>query len=68
MSYIWDRMIEFFVSDYETTPEAERTPLKAMEATLRVLASESRFNRRILGHAFDEFMRKSDASEMGALL
>lgn len=54
-SYIWDRMVSM-LSDDILRGHIEFGPnLSESEIALRVMAREDRFNRRMLGKAFDEF-------------
>jgi hypothetical protein len=60
ISYSWDLLIESFnkvvLSGTSHVPDV---PFVAQEATMRVLASESRTHRRLLAFALTEFIRES---------
>jgi hypothetical protein len=58
-SYVWDRLIEKFASDFLNGQlEIESNP-SGTERALRQMARESRFARRILGKDFKEFLDNS---------
>jgi hypothetical protein len=66
ISYIWDRLIEKFAGDVlsnnlELAPSPTQT-----EMALRTMAREDRFARRMLGQAFEEFLRESSARNIRA--
>lgn len=60
-SYAWDFLITYIAKPHvEGHPECVGT-LSTAEQTLRVMASERRFNRRILGNAHYEFHQSTEA-------
>lgn len=61
VSYAWDHLIETFVTDHEGRSPPERQSFSSIDAVLRTMARESRFARRMLGGAFEEFIRLSAA-------
>ncbi|MFC1479541.1 NERD domain-containing protein [Planctomycetota bacterium] len=65
-SYVWDRLIESFCCDSFDAATWRGPGLSESEQALRVLALENRFNRRILGSAFKEFLEESKARKIRA--
>jgi SEC-C motif len=70
-SYLWDGIIETLHELDD--PSLGREPLSSesetkdnLEAALRAMARENRFNRRILAQSFNEFMREAAASKIRA--
>jgi hypothetical protein len=55
-SYLWDRMIDTFSEDVLAGRMAFEGDLAKNDEVLRLMAKESRMNRRILGKGFREFM------------
>jgi hypothetical protein len=55
-SYIWDRLIEIISNDFQTGKMEVGDSLVDIEETLRIMAREARFSRRVLGQNFLEFM------------
>jgi hypothetical protein len=55
-SYIWDRLIEIISNDFQTGNMEVGDSLVDLEQTLRIMAREDRFSRRVLGKGFLEFM------------
>ena len=59
VSYVWDRLIEHIVEHYdedlteEIGPSSSENP--AVERVARIMARETRFARRLLAQAFEEF-------------
>lgn len=63
-SYMWDRIIETLYEDYRrqnliSDHPYSATSLTEVELVLRVMAREDRFNRRLLGGRFMEFLEMS---------
>jgi hypothetical protein len=56
ISYVWDNMIESFCKDYYENNLEFKSSLTDIEKSMRTMAMENRFNRRILGRAFFEFL------------
>jgi hypothetical protein len=68
-SYIWDGLIETLTELNDPTVGGSSTtnPTDAqdtLEAALRVMTRENRFNRRILAQSFNEFMREAANSRV----
>lgn len=68
-SYVWDGLIETLTELNDPTLGGSSTtsPTDAqdtLEAALRVMARENRFNRRILAQSFNEFMREAANSRV----
>ena len=68
-SYIWDGLIETLTDLNDPTLGGSSTtnPTDAqdtLEAALRVMARENRFNRRILAQSFNEFIREAANSRV----
>jgi hypothetical protein len=60
ISYVWDRLIETVNSHItNNTLEFNATPADA-ELVVRTMAKENRFCRRLLGKAYDDFIRNSN--------
>ncbi len=58
-SYIWDRLIGVFSDDIlGDNLELTSSPTDA-EKAVRIMAREDRFDRRILGEAFKDFLDES---------
>lgn len=60
-SYFWDGLVERFIrlGDHkQVRPDIDQSP-DHMEEGLRIVASESRFRRRVLTHAFQQLARKA---------
>ncbi len=55
-SYIWDRLIEIISKDFQTGNIEVGDSLIDLEQTLRIMAREDRFSRRVLGKSFLQFM------------
>jgi hypothetical protein len=55
-SYIWDRLIEIISADLQAGNLDVGNSLTDVELTLRIMARENRFSRRVLGKSFLEFM------------
>lgn len=59
-SYRWDKLVEVYCHDVLNEHlEAGSSPTE-LEMVARTMARENRFNRRMLGAAFNDFMRRSD--------
>lgn len=56
ISYVWDTLLDTFAQDVLKGHMAFGGGLEANEQVLRVMAKETRFNRRILGRGFRDFM------------
>lgn len=61
ISYFWDRLIEIISEDFENNnllaeDFQTKVTLIDVEKTLRIMAKEDRFNRRMLSKAFIEFL------------
>lgn len=56
-SYRWDRLLEIFCSDAMHDNLEFGPSLSDVEQSVRTMALENRFSRRILGKAFIEFMK-----------
>lgn len=66
ISYVWDRVIEKFAGDVLTS-KLELAPSPSQtEIALRTMAREDRFARRVLGQAFEEFLRESSPKNIRA--
>ena len=68
-SYVWDRLIETLTELNDPTLDGSSTtnPTDAqdtLEAVLRVMACENRFNRRVLAQSFNEFIREAANSRV----
>lgn len=64
ISYLWDHIIEDIASDIlKEKLEFSSSPGSA-EKVLRVMAKEDRFNRRILGERFAEFIKLSSENKV----
>ncbi|HTG15463.1 MAG TPA: hypothetical protein VK747_09375, partial [Blastocatellia bacterium] len=61
-SYNWDRLIEVYCYDVLNEHLEIGTSPSDLEIVARVMARESRFNRRLLGNSFKEFILRSDPS------
>ena len=59
-SYVWDNLIDLLCEDYFKDNYEFGGTLTEVEQVVRVMARENRFNRRILGKSFKEFLNKSD--------
>jgi hypothetical protein len=62
ISYIWDHLLEHLIKELpeRSNPQATGDPATMnREAALRVMASESRLSRRMLGRHLDEAMRRT---------
>jgi len=59
-SYVWDKLIDSLCEDYFEDNYEFGGTLTEVEQVVRVMARENRFNRRILGRRFKEFLNKSD--------
>ena len=59
ISYIWDDLIEHFSGHMLNDTLEFGSSLNENEMLVRVMARESRFDRRVLGKAFREFMKLS---------
>lgn len=59
-SYVWDRLIELIGDDILSGNLEFGPNLNDSEIALRVMARESRFDRRLLGKSFLEFMNLPD--------
>jgi hypothetical protein len=60
LSYVWDRIIETFCSDFKQGDLIFGNQLTQVELVTRIMARENRFNRRLLGKSFTEFIQMSD--------
>jgi hypothetical protein len=63
-SYAWDRLIEYFTQQmgHREIGGPRETPLSELEESLRVMATEDRFSRRVLSRSATEvFSRKLEA-------
>ena len=68
VSYVWDGLIDAFARDILSDHlEPGASPTNA-ELALRVMAREDRFSRRVLGEAFDEFLKESAAHTHATML
>jgi len=56
ISYAWDWIIELFSNDFYQGNLQFGLSLSEVEITMRTMAREDRFSRRILGEAFSEFV------------
>ena len=56
ISYAWDGIIELFSEDFHRGNLQFGLSLTDVEMSMRLMAREDRFNRRILGKAFFEFL------------
>jgi hypothetical protein len=56
-SYVWDSVVENLCRDYLTDGFEFRENLTETEMVIRTMARESRFNRRILGSSFQQFLQ-----------
>ena len=56
ISYAWDGIIELFSEDFHKGNLQFGLSLTDVEMSMRLMAREDRFNRRILGKAFFEFL------------
>ncbi|HHT9130458.1 MAG TPA: NERD domain-containing protein [Candidatus Brocadiaceae bacterium] len=55
-SYVWDRLLELISDDVLHGKLEFGSALSEDESTIRVMARENRFGRRVLGKAFNEFI------------
>ena len=60
-SYIWDRLIEALSDPQAKTLNESTGELSDLEQTLRAMAKETRFSRRILGQGVGEFLKQARA-------
>lgn len=60
-SYVWDGLIETLRELHDDSGASRTEALDTLDGALRVMAREGRFERRILAHAFNEFMRDAAA-------
>jgi hypothetical protein len=63
-SYIWDKLIENICEGGFSTPTWDGPSQSESEKALRVLASENRFSRRVLGKFYSEFLHLSKSSQL----
>jgi hypothetical protein len=59
-SYNWDRLVEVYCHDVLNEHLEVGSSPSDLEKVARTMARENRFNRRVLGSAFGDFMRRSD--------
>ncbi len=59
-SYTWDRLLEVYCHDVLNEHLEVGSSPTDLEKVARTMARENRFNRRILGSGFADFMRRSD--------
>lgn len=59
-SYVWDKLVEVYCRDVLNEHLEVGSSPTELEKVARTMARESRFNRRMLGGAFGDFMRRSD--------
>ncbi|MBU4334082.1 MAG: NERD domain-containing protein [Candidatus Omnitrophica bacterium] len=59
ISYAWDRLIEIFCEDFYNGDLEIGDSLEQIEFTMREMARESRFNRRILAKHFTDFLNNA---------
>lgn len=64
VSYIWDSVIDFIANDVLHNNVEMLTELTDSERALRVMARETRFARRMLGDALNEFLRLAAAGSV----
>jgi hypothetical protein len=65
-SYVWDRLIETLRELDDPNEPSPTGALDKLETVLRIMARESRFNRRILAQSFNEFMREAAKQQIRA--
>lgn len=58
-SYQWDRLITFMASADSSDMKGKPLTLSEKDLALREMARETRFNRRVLQHALDDFLHAS---------
>lgn len=58
ISYVWDNIIELFCKNFYDNNLEFGISLTDLEMSMRVMAKEDRFQRRILGKSFFEFLTK----------
>jgi hypothetical protein len=63
-SYVWDRLIETFMSDFHEEALVAGQSLEEFDAVIRVMAREDRFSRRLLAKTFLDFMAKATADKV----
>jgi hypothetical protein len=63
-SYAWDALIERIARDVTANNMLVERPLSENERVLRVMAHESRFNRRVLGELLHNFLEASGRNEL----
>ena len=56
ISYVWDNIIELFCKDFYDNNLEFGISLTDLEMSMRAMAKEDRFQRRILGKSFFEFL------------
>lgn len=66
VSYAWDHVLDVFAEDVLEGRMILNSDMAETEGALRLMAKESRFNRRILGMAFDGFMQNAAEGKMAA--
>lgn len=59
-SYNWDRLVEVYCHDVLNEHLEVGSSPSDLEIVARTMARENRFNRRLLGGAFGDFMSRSD--------
>ena len=63
-SYAWDELIEWLSDPNSKAICGPEPTLTHKELSLRAMARETRFSRRLLGQSFREFLRKAKAREV----
>lgn len=56
ISYLWDRLIEYFTTNLIQGDVEFGSTLSDIELSLRTMAREGRFSRRLSGESYDNFM------------
>lgn len=67
-SHIWDRLIEIISNDFQTGNIEVGDSLIDLEQTLRIMAREDRFSRRVLGKSFLQFMELAQQGKVRSRL
>ncbi|VVB94792.1 Uncharacterised protein [uncultured archaeon] len=65
-SYVWDRLIEVFCNDYLNGNLEFGNSLNEVEKVMRTMARENRFERRLLGKYFIDFMELASQKKVRA--
>ena len=66
ISYLWDELVEYFGRLANARSLESTNSLSDDEETFRLMARESRFNRRILAEALVEFAKRAERRELRA--